>query len=455
MSESPVQVDALIVGGGVQGVALLNELTDRGFSTALVTNGDLGEGQTLHSHGLLSSGYFFPNKELRGSVENDWLPLARKHGLPTYGEDAMYVLTPPGPFQQLRQAWDAFGYPYQEITGDAIPPELRLYDLLKGGSQTSVIKLKEYAFPKRQLIRILSDELVDRVLRGRIADFSWAADGTSLRLASVNVRPHSGGDTVTIVPRCVISAAGTGTKRLFKGMVTGDAFERAASAIGDSKTIGEAVLGQMGQITYRPLHMLCVRGPKGALPAISVVAVQLGLLVIAHQNSAHDRVAGDASDYVSWYATPHDPNVRAVEDVPDNARAPVDRELAARGLGHLLSVFPWLKARAQDPKSEIQFCVYAGYKQDIGDSQGVAMGERVKGLSNVFVTAPSTITNALRNARNCAQMVADELGPGSPQPKLPHGGQNVVVGEVNEHTDEVQWLALDEFERAYSAGASG
>lgn len=455
MATSSATVDTLIIGGGIQGLTLLNEMVSRGFSTALVTNSDLGEGQTLHSHGLINISYFFPGKKLRDSLSNDWLPFAGRHGLSIYGNEASYVLIPPDFFQQLRQGWDAFGYPYQEIAGDVVPAPIRDCELLRSSVQTHVLKIEEYKYPKRQLIRALSDGLTDRVIRGDITGFRCSTDGKSVRLESVNVLCHSAGDRVTIAPRLVIFAAGTGTKRLFRSLVAADSFEGAASRIGDGEKVREAMLGQISQITYRPMHMLCVRGPQGALPAISVAAMVYGLLVIGHQNNAHSRAANDASDYVSWYVTPRGANMPpSVEDVPHNAQAPIDRELVSRGLGQLLKVFPFLKAEAEKPGSLIQFCVYAGYKQDIGDAQGVAMCERANGLGNVIVTAPSVATNAWSNARNAAAMVAEQVRQGAAQPKLPHGGQGVKVGDVNEHTDEVQWMSLDEFSRAYSPLAS-
>lgn len=54
-------VDVLIIGGGIQGLVLLETVTKRGYSTAMVTNGPLGHGQSLHGHGTLESGYTEPD----------------------------------------------------------------------------------------------------------------------------------------------------------------------------------------------------------------------------------------------------------------------------------------------------------------------------------------------------------------------------------------------------------
>ena len=48
--------DVLIIGGGIQGLVLLDDLTRHGYACVLATAADLGSGQTLHSHGSLNSG---------------------------------------------------------------------------------------------------------------------------------------------------------------------------------------------------------------------------------------------------------------------------------------------------------------------------------------------------------------------------------------------------------------
>jgi succinate dehydrogenase/fumarate reductase flavoprotein subunit len=54
---SPVGVDVLVIGGGLQGLLALDRLSSEGFSCALLTASDLGAGQTLHSHGVLNTGF--------------------------------------------------------------------------------------------------------------------------------------------------------------------------------------------------------------------------------------------------------------------------------------------------------------------------------------------------------------------------------------------------------------
>ena len=69
-----LEIDALVIGGGIQGLVALRELTSAGHSCALVTNSDLGAGQTLHSHGLLNSGFGLMTAQLRQTLEGRRCP---------------------------------------------------------------------------------------------------------------------------------------------------------------------------------------------------------------------------------------------------------------------------------------------------------------------------------------------------------------------------------------------
>src|ERR1700687_4323742 len=69
-SATQAQVDVVIIGGGIQGLVALNALVDKGYSCALVSDGDLGSGQTLHSHGYLNTGFGMFGLDLpRASVD--------------------------------------------------------------------------------------------------------------------------------------------------------------------------------------------------------------------------------------------------------------------------------------------------------------------------------------------------------------------------------------------------
>jgi glycine/D-amino acid oxidase-like deaminating enzyme len=86
MVERVIGIDVVIVGGGIQGLLLLDELAAAGRSCVLVTNSDLGGGQTLHSHGLLNTGFGFTGPGLREIRDRLALPFLRARHIDTYGE---------------------------------------------------------------------------------------------------------------------------------------------------------------------------------------------------------------------------------------------------------------------------------------------------------------------------------------------------------------------------------
>ncbi|PSQ15914.1 hypothetical protein BRD00_12945 [Halobacteriales archaeon QS_8_69_26] len=109
--DSPVSVtlDVLVVGAGIQGLAVLHELRDGGYSVGLVARGPLGEGQTLHMHGILNSAYPAPRRELRRALEEGWIPFTRDHGVDLYGQDAFYYVAPDEVVDRKTRIWTSRG----------------------------------------------------------------------------------------------------------------------------------------------------------------------------------------------------------------------------------------------------------------------------------------------------------------------------------------------------------
>jgi len=58
-----IKLDTLIIGGGIQGLWLLKDLSSKGYSTLLLTKGSLGDGQTLHSQLRVQGGHSVANDD--------------------------------------------------------------------------------------------------------------------------------------------------------------------------------------------------------------------------------------------------------------------------------------------------------------------------------------------------------------------------------------------------------
>jgi flavin-dependent dehydrogenase len=66
-TEEKLEIDALVIGGGVQGLVVLRELRRAGFSTVLLENRQVGGGQTCHSQVLIHEGTSAVNPRLFGN----------------------------------------------------------------------------------------------------------------------------------------------------------------------------------------------------------------------------------------------------------------------------------------------------------------------------------------------------------------------------------------------------
>lgn len=435
----PVAVDVLVVGGGVQGLTVLRECTDRGYAAALVTDASLGSGQTLHSHGILNSGYQSPDPERRRSVEADWLPFLRDHGVETYGADRFFGVVPRELYEGLQEVWEASGYPFEEVSPDALPGGFATG--LPAEPPLAVLQVEEHCVPKRGLVRALREGVSDRILLGDLtgARFEAAADGAAT-IETVDIELAASDVTVTLAPTFVVAATGTGTRPFVDGLIDDPSFGAAADEAADR--FGGAIRDQLDRITYERAHMICLRGPTDVLPRASVLLGSRGLSVVsADVDVTHDRVGGDRR---TWYVTPRQLAPEPMEDTPAGHLADPEPAAVSRGIEELLAACPPLR----EALDRLEFGVYAGVKQNVGASRTAQFCEPLEGVPNLVIALPSVIGGAWVNARTAADLVEGTVEPGDPTP-LPGAGAGVRVGDVVERTDDFEWRSWEGFHEAY------
>jgi FAD dependent oxidoreductase len=388
-SASKAELDVVIIGGGIQGLVALNALVEEGYSCALVSDGDLGSGQTLHSHGYLNTGFGMFGPELPRASVDLVQPYLEKRGL-VLSHD--WVMIPP-PNMPLFDGLPAAILP----SGFATPPGLR------------AVGLPDRSLPKRGLVEVLSQSHHERILRGH-ATPRW--NGSQVEAVSVRV-PGSGGEVV-LSTKAIVVAAGCGSKRFLQGLV------------------GQTP--QTEQIKHRRVHMICVRAPRGSLPTTSVVAMPLGLMLAAH----------DQPNHVTWYVTPMEMGGPSYDDIPGDAASDVDPEIVSRGCMSLLSLYPRLAEI-----DGLQLGCYAGYRQDVGDQPGNRICELVEGTNNAIVALPSGLVGPWLNAITMCEIVGGLVDPSGDQPALPGGGAGVRVGSAVEDRPDFVWMGWDEWLRKY------
>jgi hypothetical protein len=363
-------------------------LVEKGYSCALVSDGDLGTGQTLHSHGYLNTGFGMFGPELPRASADVVQPYLEERGLELSHD---WVLIPP-PNMPL---FDSF--PAGALPRDFVAPGLR------------AVELPDRSVPKRRLIEVLSRSHRERILRGHATPRK-----TGERVDAVEVRLAGTDQAIVLPTKAIVIAAGCGSKRLLEGLV------------GPTQ--------QTEQIKHRRVHMICVRAPRGSLPTTSVFAMPLGLMLAAH----------DQPDNVTWYVTPVEMGGPSYDDIPGDAASEMDSEMVIRACMSLLALYPKL------PEADgLRLGSYAGYRQDVGDRPGNRMCELLVGTTNVIIALPSGLVGPWLNATDTCEIVRELVDPSGSQRSLPGGGVGVRVGNVVEDRPDFVWRPWDEWSRTY------
>ena len=377
-------LDVLVIGGGIQGLLAFEALRDRGYAAALVTDGDLGEGQTIHSHGFLNTGFGMMGSALADASRDVVQPYLRDRGIEPTGQ--WRVVPPPGVPSQGPAA----------SLGSGFDPAL--------GARA--VASPDRNFPKRRLIEAIAGAHRDSVVPGRA---SLGALDHGVRAVSIQA---AGGDVVSIGARVVVVAAGCGTKRVLEDVVGRTA--------------------QTDEIKHRRVHMICVRASRDALPATSVMAMPLGLMLAAHDDGAS----------VTWYVTPMEFGGPSFDDVPRDADSPEDPAMIARGFQSLLQLYPGLR-----DATDVRIGSYAGYRQDVGDMPGHALCEPLVAAEDVVVALPSGLVTPWINAARIVAIVGERVTPSERHPQLATGGSGIGISRAVEDRPGFVWYSVDEFAR--------
>lgn len=357
-------IDVVVVGGGIQGLMLLRELSAEGYGCILVTKGRLGAGQTLHSHGALISGMGLVTGALSDTVEQTTVPYLRRLGVAVHRDDPALLLLPDAMVETVSGAWRAHGYRPQRTDPSVVPG-------LRAGAQSYRVPVANVE--RRGLVEALSLGLASQVLQGEVIG---ADDGLRVRTVA--------GEVLHLRPRAVVVAAGCGTKGVLRQTfgVDGPPAER---------------------ITYSRLHMLCLRAPAGVLPAVGAL-VSPDLLVVGHRR---DDGPGTGGAGVAWLVTPVDPSAVVHEEAPDDALADVDPRVVALAVEGVKRLFPDVR----DDDERIRAAVFAGYKQNVDGEQLKPACELVDPDRNLVMVLPSVLAYALPNARDAVALLRGRTEP--------------------------------------------
>jgi glycerol-3-phosphate dehydrogenase len=274
MDSSGRELDALLFGGGVAGLWLLDELHRRGFRVWLIERRALGAGQTVASQGILHGGLKYAlGGSLTGSATSvreatDVWRRCLEGRVPPDLRGAR-VLSPSCYLWRTDTFVSAIGLtaarfalrtPVTAVAPDERPPWLR-------GCAGEVLKVEEAVIDVVSLLRVLADRHAPRLLHvadpGEVTFFASTPGGVE----RVELRSPGGG-ALSIRPRVIVFTAGEGNAELRR-------------RVGLSE---EAM-------QLRPLHMVVVRGN---LP------MSFGHCVDGHKTRVTLTSATDAVGRTAW-----------------------------------------------------------------------------------------------------------------------------------------------------------
>lgn len=239
---NPVNVDVLIIGGGSQGLWLLNDLNDAGYRTILLEREELGSGQTCHSHALIHRGHYYDNVQmmiLLNAAAQFWRGFINRVGLEPLNQSPALVGLGFGVEQRYTYMWDCAGLTYQKL--DVPPP------VLLGSRVPHLFRTEEFSLDSSVVMSRLAEN-VDYCLYKLDGGDTLKFSITDKRVDAVGATID--GRSVMVHPKMVVLCAGGQNVELL---------ERLGGAYEDDRLVQ----------ARRQSTMLCLQSPD--LPPLTAV----------------------------------------------------------------------------------------------------------------------------------------------------------------------------------------
>jgi len=413
-----VELDHLIVGGGIQGLTMLDELVAAGARRILLVTRDLlGVGESLHSHGYMQLGYTLPSANARLGRElaecgARWWQRIEQTGSSYLTQPPTYYSVHRADVAERLEIWDELGLAYEALDG----PPVALQGGAAADPEVHHFQIRDRTLSMRELIRDLAAPHQERIVHGELSRIVLDESGRRVMECRFAVGA-SGAETLVVRPGVLLLATGRCTQPLLRKALT-----PAGSRPLDAR------LRELNRIRYVP--MLLVRGRH--LPRLTAVLQSHSLSVATHP------VTGDES---MWIVTLTRDHVSDRGDF-DEARESVSGPALRASLELLQELVPAARERVNP---DLRFSFYFGGKIDHpegGNDRYVGSC----GLANLRVLWPGLWSLALANARTVVQELATLPSPRSEHSRSPLHDlrdlaltRGVAVGEERRLTDSQSW----------------
>lgn len=361
-----VDLDVLVVGGGAQGLWLLNDLSKYGYRAVLVEREALGGGQTCHSHALIHRGHYYDDIDMMivlNAAAHFWESFVWRKGVSKLNTaKALAGFGPGTAVERHTYFWRTAGLTFRDCT--EVP------DVLEGGQVTHLFETEEFSLDARRVVEALAAEVDNSIYKVNESDSALQFERNGRTITSVTAELE--GETVELKPRFVVLAAGVGNFQLL---------ERLGAEHSDLP-VRAPVQAQ------RKNHMLVVRGP--GLPQLTAVFPIRGGLQGVFICSRPDPVHGGHL----WLVADHNSTPHAWSSNGDRpADARVSREWVARILVSLKATAPGVLG--SDLTSQLELCAYTGLTSERNFGVGQHMTDCYidpLGFDNLLTIWPTKLT---------------------------------------------------------------
>jgi hypothetical protein len=309
--EDDVAIDVLIVGAGIQGLAMAQALRDR-YSVWVVSGPHLAS-ETLEAHGYFDAGYGATDATHATGARRavgSWRSWFDRYGI-DHSSGTCYRSVPSDQLSARRHLWSEVGLPATEV---GAPPD-PFFEGVLGRQHWFTVPEDRVANPAAILTR-LRQGLEDRILDAEVRRFGVFGDGTL-----DHVELAAGDLTLVVVPRFVVLAAGSANAGLLNAVAARFSSSPTRIARRESAVRSQASVRQT---------TLCLRGD---LPRLSGKFADVSL-------TSHE--AGDEVVWLVSVAGHRDLRLGPVHGPPPGP----DPECLETALRRLFALAPSIERRA-------------------------------------------------------------------------------------------------------------
>jgi FAD dependent oxidoreductase len=361
-----VELDVLIVGGGAQGLWLLNDLTKRHYRTVLLERHELGGGQTCHSHGLIHRGHYYDDVDMMiilNAAAQFWEAFVDEKGIAKLNPSPALAGFGPGTaVERHTYFWKSAGLRF-----DLCPEEPMV---LQGGAAKHLFETEEFSLNASDVIEGLSrdSDHATYKLDDHDGALSFIRDGTSIHRVDAILT----GEQVEFMPKFVVLAAGVGNYGLL-------------AKLGADTNVAPAGTPVQAQ---RKNHMMVLRGDH--LPMMTAVFPIRGGLQGVFLCPRSDPVSGQPV----WLASDH--NSFPFQMASDGS-SPIDSAPSEEWVRRMLiSLRATAPALFLDETAEgLEIAVYTGLTSERNFGVGQHMTDLYIdpfGFDNVLTIWPTKLT---------------------------------------------------------------